>query len=83
MPKFAEGGIVRSPTIGLIGEKGYSEAVIPLTKRHMEKIGIGGAARPTIINMTVNATDAGSFRRSEGQIAASLSRAMAAAKRNM
>jgi hypothetical protein len=27
---FAKGGIVTSPTVGLIGEAGYSEAVIPL-----------------------------------------------------
>jgi hypothetical protein len=27
---FASGGIVTSPTVGLIGEAGYSEAVIPL-----------------------------------------------------
>jgi len=28
--KFAEGGIVTAPTLGLIGEAGYNEAVIPL-----------------------------------------------------
>ena len=28
--KFADGGIVTKPTLGLIGEAGYSEAVIPL-----------------------------------------------------
>lgn len=28
--KFAEGGIVTKPTLGLIGEAGYNEAVIPL-----------------------------------------------------
>ena len=30
LPAFAEGGIVTKPTIGLIGEAGYPEAVIPL-----------------------------------------------------
>ena len=28
--KFADGGIVTAPTVGLIGEAGYNEAVIPL-----------------------------------------------------
>lgn len=30
---FAEGGIVRRPTLALIGEAGYDEAVIPLDRR--------------------------------------------------
>ena len=30
VPAFASGGIITEPTIGLIGEAGYSEAVIPL-----------------------------------------------------
>lgn len=30
IPKFAIGGIVSSPTVAMIGEGGYSEAVIPL-----------------------------------------------------
>ena len=32
VPKFAEGGIVTSPTMGMIGEGGESEAIIPLSK---------------------------------------------------
>ena len=35
LPKFATGGIVSSPTIGLIGEAGYAEAVIPMPKGHI------------------------------------------------
>jgi len=30
IPQFAEGGLVSRPTIGLIGEAGYPEAVIPM-----------------------------------------------------
>lgn len=74
---FADGGIVTAPTLGLIGEKGYREAVIPLTRGHMEKLGIAQkreSARP--IQVIVQTPDAGSFRRSEAQIAASVRRAV-------
>ena len=79
---FADGGIVTAPTLGLIGEKGYREAVIPLTRGHMEKLGIGQpreTARP--IQVIVQTPDAGSFRRSEAQIAASVRRAVNAGQR--
>ena len=80
--KFADGGIVTAPTLGLIGEKGYSEAVIPLTRGHMEKLGIAGqkeSVRP--IQVIVQTHDATSFRRSEAQIAASVRRAVTAGQR--
>lgn len=80
--KFADGGIVTAPTLGLIGEKGYSEAVIPLTRGHMEKLGIAGqkeSVRP--IQVIVQTPDATSFRRSEAQIAASVRRAVTAGQR--
>ena len=79
---FADGGIVTAPTLGLIGEKGYREAVIPLTRGHMEKLGIAQkreSARP--IQVIVQTPDAGSFRRSEAQIAASVRRAVTAGQR--
>lgn len=46
IPKLAEGGIVTSPTIAMIGERG-PEAVIPLTGRNAGGMGS--------INITVNA----------------------------
>ena len=79
---FANGGIVTAPTLGLIGEKGYSEAVIPLTRGHMEKLGLAQqkeATRP--IQVFVQSPDATSFRRSEAQIAASVRRAVTAGQR--
>lgn len=80
--KFADGGIVTAPTLGLIGEKGYREAVIPLTRGHMEKLGIAQqreSVRP--IQVIVQTPDATSFRRSEAQIAASVRRAITAGQR--
>jgi len=41
MPLFAAGGIVSKPTIGMIGEGGDSEAVIPLTNSKLKQIGVG------------------------------------------
>jgi SLT domain-containing protein len=45
---FAEGGIVKSAQLGLVGEKG-PEAIIPLDR--LNSMGGGG----TTINLTVNA----------------------------
>ena len=53
LPFFAKGGIVTSPTLGMVGEAG-PEAIIPLSK--------GGGIGSTTINLTVNAgmgTDGG------------------------
>lgn len=49
IPKFAEGGIVNSPTVGLIGEAG-PEAVIPLSKMG----GMGGNTTVIINNPAFN-----------------------------
>lgn len=50
---FADGGIATGPTMGLIGEAGSSEAVIPLNKRGAafmrETLGLGGGGGPTTI----------------------------------
>jgi hypothetical protein len=47
LPRLAEGGIVTSPTIAMIGEGREPEAVIPLSK--LGSFGVGGGA-----NITVN-----------------------------
>ena len=48
---FATGGIVTAPTIGLIGEGGEREAVIPLNERNLSALG-GGQGKGG--NVTVN-----------------------------
>ena len=53
--KFAEGGIVTAPTIGLIGEAGHSEAVIPLTDNNLRAMS-GGGKGGVVVNIT-NKTD--------------------------
>jgi hypothetical protein len=50
LPRLAEGGIVTSPTIAMIGEGREPEAVIPLSK--LGSMGFGGG------NITINVTSA-------------------------
>lgn len=58
---FASGGIVTGPTLGLIGEAGYDEAVIPLTKSGIEPfisaLGGAGVGGPTVHVHVTSRTD--------------------------
>lgn len=91
---FANGGVVSSPTTfpmrggtGLMGEAG-PEAIMPLTRTPDGKLGVraagggGGGAAPVRVVMNIQTPDADSFRRSQGQIAASMSRALSRGNRN-
>jgi tape measure domain-containing protein len=52
---FANGGIVTGPTLGLVGEGRYNEAVIPLPDGKSVPVDLGGAAGNQInSNITVN-----------------------------
>jgi phage-related minor tail protein len=88
---FAQGGVVRAPTYfataggtGLMGEAG-AEAILPLQRGSDGSLGVavsGGAAQPPIV-FNVTATDAASFRKSEGQISAMLARSVARGRRGL
>ncbi|MEP2028945.1 MAG: phage tail tape measure protein [Paracoccaceae bacterium] len=85
---FANGGIVSGPTTfpmrggtGLMGEAG-PEAIMPLARGPDGKLGVrSGGSSPTIV-MNISTPDAQSFQRSQGQIAAQMSRALGRGKRN-
>jgi hypothetical protein len=90
---FAQGGVIASPIafplgprkLGLAGEAG-PEAILPLTRGPDGRLGVraeGGAAPSLNITFNVTAQDAQSFRRSEGQIAAMLNRAVSRGTRNL
>jgi hypothetical protein len=88
---FAKGGVLQSPMLfplqggaGLAGEAG-AEAILPLQRGSDGRLGVasGGGGAPTHITFNVTAADADSFRRSETQIAAMLSRVAARGGRNM
>jgi lambda family phage tail tape measure protein len=88
---FADGGIVDRPSIfgmrdgstGLMGEAG-PEAILPLARGSDGRLGVqaGGGAQPINVHFTVNATDAESFRRSEGQMSAMLRRMVSRGERS-
>ncbi|QYX56708.1 phage tail tape measure protein [Roseovarius sp. SCSIO 43702] len=87
---FANGGIVNGPVTfpmrrgtGLMGEAG-PEAIMPLARGPDGKLGVRSAAGAAPVNVVMNIStpDAGSFRRSQGQIAAQLGRAIGRGQRN-
>ena len=50
---FAKGGIVTAPTLGLIGEGGEREAVIPLNERNLSALAGGqGKGANVVVNIT-------------------------------
>ena len=88
---FANGGVVSQPTAfpmaggtGLMGEAG-AEAIMPLRRGADGRLGVaagdGGGAVQVVFN--VQATDVDSFRRSEGQINAMLTRAVGRGRRGV
>lgn len=88
---FANGGVVSQPSyfpmggdMGLMGEAG-AEAILPLKRGADGTLGVassaGGGSSQIVFNVT--ATDAESFRKSEGQLAAMLARTVRRGHRNL
>jgi phage-related minor tail protein len=87
---FAKGGVVSSPTyfgsgggLGLMGEAG-AEAILPLKRGPDGSLGVAagsGGGGQIVFNVTTQ--DAASFRKSEGQIAAMLTRAVGRGQRSL
>lgn len=87
---FAKGGVVSAPTYfpmrgatGLMGEAG-PEAIMPLQRGPDGRLGVasGGGGRAVNVTLNVQTPDVAGFQRSQGQIAAQISRAMARGERN-
>lgn len=86
---FATGGIVSSTTpfgmrggMGVMGEAG-PEAIMPLARGPDGKLGVRGAGGggQTIV-MNISTPDVQGFRRTQGQIAAQMTRALSRGQRN-
>ncbi|GFE49893.1 tail protein [Roseobacter cerasinus] len=86
---FATGGIVSGATpfgmrggMGVMGEAG-PEAIMPLARGPDGKLGVRGAGGggQTIV-MNINTPDVKGFQRSQGQIAAQMTRALGRGQRN-
>jgi phage-related minor tail protein len=90
--RHAQGGVIASPIafplggqrMGVAGEAG-PEAILPLARGRDGRLGVAAEGDRQQINVTFNVTaqDADSFRRSEGQIAAMLSRVVGRGNRNL
>lgn len=86
---FATGGIVSGPVafpmrggVGLMGEAG-PEAIMPLARGADGKLGVRSAGGGSVnVVMNVSTPDVEGFRRSQGQIAAQLGRALGRGQRN-
>lgn len=86
---FANGGIVSGPTsfpmrggTGLMGEAG-PEAIMPLSRGPDGKLGVRGQGGGNVsVVMNISTPDIDGFRRSQGQIAAQLGRAIGRGNRN-
>ncbi|WP_027485969.1 phage tail tape measure protein [Allorhizobium undicola] len=89
---FANGGVVSSPTyfgmnggnLGLMGEAG-SEAIMPLKRGADGSLGVAmhGGGGGSQVTFNVQAQDAASFRKSEGQISAMLARSVRRGQRGL
>ncbi len=85
---FASGGVVTSPTMfpmrgghGLMGEAG-PEAIMPLARGPDGKLGVRGGGSGTNVTINVSTPDVQGFQRSQGQIAAQMTRALDRGNRN-
>ncbi len=86
---FAKGGIVSSPAMfpmrggrGLMGEAG-PEAIMPLARGPDGKLGVqSGGGRAVNVVMNITTPDVQGFQRSQSQVAAQVSRALARGQRN-
>ena len=86
---FARGGIVSSPTSfpmrggrGLMGEAG-PEAIMPLARGPDGRLGVqAGGGRAVNVVMNITTPDVQGFQRSQSQVAAQVSRALARGQRN-
>lgn len=86
---FASGGVVSGTTpfgmrggLGVMGEAG-PEAIMPLARGPDGKLGVrgSGGSGATVV-MNISTPDAQSFQRSQGQIAAQMSRVLSRGQRN-
>jgi phage-related minor tail protein len=86
---FAKGGIVGAPTTfpmrggrGLMGEAG-PEAIMPLARGPDGRLGVQSAGgRAVNVVMNISTPDVQGFQRSQSQVAAQVSRALARGQRN-
>lgn len=78
---FASGGLVRQPTLGLVGEGAMNEAIVPLPNGRAIPVEMRGGGATVIMN--ISTPDVSGFRASQGQILADAQRALTRGRRNL
>jgi len=85
--QFANGGIVTGPTLGLVGEGKYNEAVIPLPDGKSVPVqlsgGVGGNAAPINTNIVVNVKNGQAESQTSGSQGNQLARELEGAVRQV
>jgi tape measure domain-containing protein len=72
---FANGGIVKGPTLGLVGEGRYNEAIVPLPDGRSIPVDLGNAAGNQIVsNITVNVSNGQAQSNANGSNSSELGR---------
>nr|BAR25815.1 phage-related minor tail protein [uncultured Mediterranean phage uvMED] len=67
LPMFANGGIVKGPTLGMVGEGRYNEAIVPLPNGKSIPVEMGkGAGGNVNSSVVVNISNEGSESRTKG-----------------
>ena len=81
---FAAGGLVTGPTLGLVGEGRFNEAVVPLPNGKSIPVDLGGGAGNNIsTNIVVNINNGQASSQSSGRGGQALGREIEGAVRNV
>ncbi len=78
---FADGGTLKRGQFGVVGERGPELAFAGNSPMNIMPNGMMPA--PVNVSMNIHTPDAGSFRQSQGQIAADMARSIERARRNL
>jgi len=81
---FANGGVVNGPTLGLVGEGRFNEAIVPLPNGKSIPVDLGGGAGNNIsTNIVVNMNNGQASSQSSGRGGQALGRELEGAVRNV
>lgn len=83
LKSYAMGGVANSPQFAQFGEGSMPEAFVPLPDGRNIPVKMQGRGGSSPIIMNISTPDANSFRASQGQITAEMSRALRSARRNL
>lgn len=83
LKSYASGGVANSPQFAQFGEGSTPEAFVPLPDGRHIPVKMQGGGVTQNFNFSIATPDANSFRASQGQITAEMSRALRSSRRNL